>query len=442
MLGRGRLWKALIVPVTAHLGLWFTFDLAESIGWSLFWVAVGFAGLAIAEVQFRRGPVHLRLGTMLLVAVLLRAILLPLPPSLSGDIDRYIWDGRVSAAGFDPYVLPPAAPELEALRDEIWQRLDHRDVATVYPPLAQLLFALASSLPEPLLALKTLLVALDLIACLVIWKLARLWRIPEERTLWYAWSPLVTVEIAGMGHVDSLGVMLVVLTTLLVTATPQRTRWAVVTATGAVLSKLVPVLAVPVWARHCRRGWLVLLGVVALSTVVLLPVVLGSGGIPSGLVKYSVSWEFNGPIFEPLWRLLVWLELDAAVEETLNLFKDWTGWHDFWNHFYPYNYAQLWAKIILAVGLSIAVWAAWKTRSLTAALQRVFGAIIVFSATVYPWYVLWVLPWAALRRSRSWLWLSGALFLSYISQVSETPLFPWIHALIWMPFVWLWFEDR
>ena len=169
---------------------------------------------------------------------------------------------------------------------------------------------------------------------------------------------------------------------------------------------------------------------------------LGSGGSPSGLIEFGISWEFNGPIYEPLWRLLAWLGIDGSVETVLNRFKDWTGWHDFWNLFYPFNYPQLWAKVLLAAGLSIVLWSAWKTSSLTAALQRVFGSIILFSATVYPWYALWVLPWAALRRSRSWLWLSGALFLSYIPQVSGIPLFPWIYLLIWAPFVWLWLGDR
>ena len=39
------------------------------------------------------------------------------PPYLSSDIYRYVWDGRVMAAGINPYRYVPADPHLEALRD-------------------------------------------------------------------------------------------------------------------------------------------------------------------------------------------------------------------------------------------------------------------------------------------------------------------------------------
>jgi hypothetical protein len=67
---------------------------------------------------------------------------------------------------------------------------------------------------------------------------------------------------------------------------------------------------------------------------------------------------------------------------------------------------------------------------------------VIFSATVYPWYALWVLPWAALSRDRAWLSLSALLFLSYLPQFLDVPLFPWIHALIWLPFAMLLVSDR
>ena len=71
-----------------------------------------------------------------LVAALLRVIALPLPPTLSDDIYRYVWDGKVIGAGLNPYLLAPQAADLEPLRDELWDRLPHREVETVYPPVA------------------------------------------------------------------------------------------------------------------------------------------------------------------------------------------------------------------------------------------------------------------------------------------------------------------
>ena len=94
--------------------------------------------------------------------MLLRLPLLPLPPTLSDDVLRYLWDGKVAAAGLNPYALPPAADKLTPLRDEIWRRIPHTQVPTVYPPLSVAAFSIASRLPFPILAWKLMATAADL----------------------------------------------------------------------------------------------------------------------------------------------------------------------------------------------------------------------------------------------------------------------------------------
>jgi len=89
---------------------------------------------------------------VLAVAVVLRLLALPLTPSLSDDVYRYLWDGRVAASGANPYLLTPDDESLAELRDDLWRKTAHRDVATVYPPLALAMFAGAAVLPGPLLA--------------------------------------------------------------------------------------------------------------------------------------------------------------------------------------------------------------------------------------------------------------------------------------------------
>jgi len=63
-----------------------------------------------------------------------------------------------------------------------------------------------------------------------------------------------------------------------------------------------------------------------------------------------------------------------------------------------------------------------------------FGAMLLLSATVYPWYVVWVLPWAALCRHTAWRALSGLILLSYLAQRGGVPLAPWLFLAIWAPF--------
>ena len=139
------------------------------------------------------------------VAVGLRLLALGLPLTLSDDVYRYIWDGRVAVAGFNPYSEAPDSMRLEALRDDLWERLPHRQVETVYPPLALLGFSIASRLSHPILGWKILLTVVDLASCWLLLLILVRRGSPLGRSVGYLWSPLVILETSGMGHVDALG---------------------------------------------------------------------------------------------------------------------------------------------------------------------------------------------------------------------------------------------
>lgn len=428
--------------VVAHGALLGIGDLAGRLGWALAAWWLGLAGIAVVLRRRRSGPVVAPV-VILSVAALSRLLLVPLAPTLSDDVWRYLWDGRVAAAGRDPYALPPDSPELVDLRDSGWEEVAHRDVATVYPPLAVTLFSIAARLPHPLLSWKLFLAALDWVTCLLLVRLAAQLGLPAERTLWYAWNPLVTTEVAGMGHVDAIGVAAVVATVVLLEARGRRVLAPLAAACAAILTKLVPVVAVPWWARASSSPRRFAAGVAALVTVALAPVVWHVGGIPPGLVTYGVSWEFDGPLFEPLWRLLELSGATGLVHALLDRLKLWTGARDFWNAWYPWAYPQLMAKILLLVGFSMVCAHGWKRRrEPVAATGWIFGSVVLFSATVYPWYVLWVLPWAALTLHGAWLLLSALVLLSYLPQHAGLVLFPAVYLAIWLPFTLFWLVRR
>ncbi len=425
------------MPLLAtHLGLLLLFDLAHHPISTLLLLGAAFLGLAFA-VRRLGASGHRLGGTILLGAAALRLVLLPLPPTLSDDALRYLWDGKVAMSGLNPYALPPAAPELTPLRDETWRRLPHTDVATVYPPLAIASFSIATLLPFPLLAWKSLVAVTDLGTCALLLALARRRGIPEARTAWYAWNPLVTLEVAGMGHLDALGVAAIVATALALTPRPgggRRWKRAAVAAAAGVLAKLAPLAALPMWARQSGRPVRFLAVALGLAAVAFLPVLTAAGGIPPGLLRYGISWEFNGPVYEPLWRLLDAAGAAPALKSFLDHLKEWTGEHEAWNPLYPYVYPQLLAKALLALGMAAAVARSLREKDPVVGSRRLFGALMLLSPTVYPWYLLWVLPWAALTRHRAWLVLSGLILLSYLTKMMELPLMPWIYLSIWVPF--------
>jgi hypothetical protein len=214
-----------------------------------------------------------------------------------------------------------------------------------------------------------------------------------------------------------------------------------------VLAKLVPLFALPVWSRGSGRPLRFLAAAGAVMVVGFLPVAVATGGVPPGLVTYGVSWEFNGPLFEPLSSLIDEAGAAPAVKAGLDELKRLTGRHDFWNRFYPFVYPELLAKLVLAAAFGAVVLASvfgrdpgW--RQPVVASGRLFGALLLCSATLYPWYLLWVLPWAALCRHRAWLALSALVQLSYLSQTTGVPHLPWIFLLIWVPFFLLLSRSR
>lgn len=416
--------------VLVHCMLLAVFDLAARPVLSLVLIGVDFIAYFWAA---RRLEGSHAVGAILCVTLLLRLLLLPLPPSLSDDTLRYIWDGRVLTSGSNPYALAPDAPELEPLRDDLWQRMPHREVPTVYPPLALAFFSAASLLPLPLIGIKILLCFVECIGCVLLLRLAELRGQAAGVAIWYCWNPLACLEVAGMGHVDALVVTSQVAAVLWLTK--GRSMAAAGAAAAGVLAKLWPLVALPLWAQHSRRPTKFLLLAGGLILLIMAPVLLSTGGAPPGVVTYGVSWEFNGPLYEPLWRAFDQLDIVPTVKSGLDWAKGQTGHDDFWNRLYPYVYPQFLAKLTLAAGFSLFLLSfGWRSTEPVIGSGRVFGALILCTATVYPWYLLLVLPWAALARHRAWLALSALIQLAYLQHLLATEHWPYAHLAIWIPF--------
>ncbi len=81
-------------------------------------LAVGYALILWA------GP-SLGWPTIVLVALLLRILLFPSAPSLSDDYHRYLWDGRVQAAGINPYRYAPVDHALDSVEYQARDRINH-----------------------------------------------------------------------------------------------------------------------------------------------------------------------------------------------------------------------------------------------------------------------------------------------------------------------------
>ncbi|MGH8649741.1 MAG: hypothetical protein ACREUP_10620, partial [Burkholderiales bacterium] len=144
--------------------------------------------------------------TLIGFSVAFRITLLWTQPVLSDDIYRYVWDGRVQAAGINPYLYPPESPQLAHLRDDtVYPQINRPWARTIYPPGAQWLFrAMYAATPNSVVFMKATFVAFDLLTILLLMRLLRSLSLPPNRAILYAWHPLPVFELSGSGHLDGL----------------------------------------------------------------------------------------------------------------------------------------------------------------------------------------------------------------------------------------------
>ncbi|NIM01909.1 MAG: DUF2029 domain-containing protein [Acidobacteria bacterium] len=353
-------------------------------------------------------------------AVLFRLITAFAAPTLSDDLYRYVWDGRVQVAGIHPYVHAPEDPALAALRDDAWSRINHPELRTIYPPLAQVVFAALAFLGAGPLGFKLFFAAADIgVLAALIWLLRRT-KLPPDRAVLYAWNPLAVIETAGSGHVEPVGVALVVLCAVWMNA--RRAKSAALALAAAVQVKLLPVVLIPGAIRRWRNPAVLVL--VAVLVLLALPYALTGPAIGSGLFDYTARWERNAVVYSGIEGLLEWVDTGRRLKPMVGTLRDKLGGgEDFWNRVYT----KVWPREI-ARGIVAVLALAWVVRlsfrrGLTAPREIYLGlaGVLLLVPTLHPWYVLWVLPFAAAYRSVFWLCFAGLVPLAYVGGASDVP---------------------
>ncbi|HJT57801.1 MAG TPA: glycosyltransferase 87 family protein, partial [Ktedonobacteraceae bacterium] len=204
----------------------------------------------------------IEIGAILLGALLLRVILLPLPPGLSHDSWRYLWDARVTLHGFSPYVYAPFDKALIPLRDSVLlPNSRFRTAPTIYPPGAQGVFLLSYLLAgSNLYFLKSIFLVFDMVTCIALIILLGRKGLDQRRVILYAWCPLPIIEFAIEGHVDVITLTFTILAVLAASNTSMRGRLLTGFLIGlATLTKIYPILLlvalVPALQTRGDRLW-------------------------------------------------------------------------------------------------------------------------------------------------------------------------------------------
>ncbi len=399
----------------------------------------GLAGLPYlyVAIRWRSWPTD-GLRPLLLVALGGRLALLLLPPLLSEDIWRYVWDGAMHWRGVAPFAHPPDAPALDGVAaglTGIRDRIGHAHLATIYPPAAQLLFAAAGAITAHPLPLRIALVALDGLVVLALWRWAARTGRPPQLALLYAFLPLAMLESAVGAHVDVLGVAGTVAGGLwLSRARPLRAGLALAVGVG---TKLLPLLALPTLIRRAPRAALGL----ALGVGLLWGPYLAWGEADlGGAGRYAHRWRGNEGAFalvaaplERRWpRSETPVELSPLAVRGVRALVGQTG-DGPWERVFPDELAFALAKAV-TVALLLLWWAFLFLRARD--LEDFFGPAVVglllLSPVVHPWYLLWVTPFAALAIGRGARWGWPILLWAGLAWIAYVPRPGFLATGVWV----------
>jgi alpha-1,6-mannosyltransferase len=346
------------------------------------WLSVAGVAYLLAMREFFRAPnfPNRVIVIGLVLAAVWHILFLVKPPKPDDDIHRYVWDGRVQRLGLNPYLLIPNDPALAGLHTAETRTLNHPDLPSPYPAGAQLFFRAITAIHESVLALKIAFVVCELAIVLVLVDVLRNSRQSMHWILAFAWNPLLATEVAGSGHVDILGALLLLLS---VAALSHKWRTAAAMAFGlAVAVKFLPIVLVPLYWRRLRIRDALLAALV--FGLIYLPF-LEKGRLPIGsLGTYVQSFRFNDPVFAMLERV---------------------------------STPHVVAALAVLVGFFAAIWLRLKSTTWSAdALAGPMAASLLCAPVVYPWYLLWLLP--------------------FLRPFSALPIIIWTVSIIPTYYVW------
>jgi len=354
-------------------------------------VAAGLLTLAAARAA-ERTPANRALWLIFGIGVLLRVYVLLFEPLLSTDIFRYIWDGKVQAAGINPYRYFPADDALAHLRDAtIFPRINRADYAvTIYPPVAEFFFLLVTRIGENVTIMRLALLGCEAVSVSLIILFLRRMQRPLTRVVAYFWHPLPLWEIANNGHVDALAVALMLLG-LWLALTGHAMRGAVsIAVAGLVKPYVAPALA-SIW-----RPWDWRMPAVVIATIALcyLPYLSVGWGVFGFLTKGYLTEEgiISG---NDLWVLFVWRLVFGAHRGDVAVF------------------AVVAALILLFMMLSTARHPNRTIASSLADTNMLLLVVLLLLSPNWPWYFLAITPFVALCGNvPTWVVSIGALLLT------------------------------
>jgi alpha-1,6-mannosyltransferase len=398
-------------PVPGRIGIGYGGALSQFIALTCVQGAVYLA--AVAVLLWRRPAPSLLF--IIGIAIILRLIVVDVPPFLSTDIYRYIWDGWVQAAGINPYRYIPDDAHLAFLRDAaVFPHINRANYApTIYPPAAQIGFLASSALVRLLhlpavLGMKLAILGFEAAAMWAMLLVLDTARLPRTRILIYAWNPVAVWEFAGSGHVDAIAICAIAFA--LLAACRAQNGLAGGLLGLAVLTKFLPIVLAP--ALWCRRDWKFPAALCGTIIVLYLPY-LGVGRAVLGFLGgYTAQEGLNSGQGVYVLALLALVTPIPPLATKL--------------------YLAALGLLLCGTGLII-VWRQREVKTGPAFTRQICAAALLLGFLLmaglgphYPWYYLFLLLPACVVPAPAALYLVTSSTLLYLNPTHTNPFWPTI----------------
>ena len=358
-------------------------------------------GILVLSTAFawRRATFSASLVMFIFVSgVVFRFLTLQTGRELSDDAARYHWDGKVLSSGINPY---PFSPDDLAVR-HLWihpidMNINHPEVRTVYPPLAEILFAVGYLLsPGRLFGFQLLCLLAELGTWMVLWRELPRRNLPRAYLVLAVWSPLLLFQGYLPGHVDLLGLPFV---TLFFIAAQRKNPWQSGLFLGlACLIKPLPLIFLPATVKEMgMRRSAGMIGMLLLTLVVF----------------YLPFIDAGEHLFSSMWLMATKWSVNSSVSGLLEMV-------------FPMTAAHIISSVLLIVLL---IGSLFWSRDFLSRMLMACAAFIICTSTLFPWYLAWVVPFLVLRPDPALLSLTVTAALFEEVTVGYNTTGDWVPAL-------------
>ncbi len=332
-------------------------------------------------------------GKNMLIAVLFLALIVRLFTIIqfptNSDINRYVWEGEIQVAGYNPFIFSPESSKLEHLRNQNWKDINHKSMPAIYLPFAQMLFKAGAAISPTHHFFKIMLVFFDVGTIFLLLLMIRATSLDCREIVLYALNPLTIIYIAGEGHLESILVFWIVLSLY---GWKQKKYWLMYLAIGfALMTKPTPIIFLPL------------------------------------LLEYK-NLKYSPFLILPMTLMLPYWDAEASFLSSFGLFIS----NYYYNGFFIYIVESItgslpasWVAMLIAASLCGFVF--FLTPDRTRSVFLVSAILLVFTPTFHPWYLLLITPFLVFYTSIPWL----ILHLTVLPLIFSFHPASWVNYAFW-----------